>query len=398
MSEPQIKQRPARLDWLDAARVLAAVGVILIHVTANGAGEPFHVESATQNYGAAFLRIVAELSGAEIFIVMSAFLLAARLDREDAPWWSRLRSNARRLLIPYAVWSVFFVFFRLIKAGEFGYTKGLWHEITSWQEWVKYVIGGSAQYHLHFIPTLFCVLLMFPAMRIARRTPALGLLIIPWLFAMDAMLRWGWGYFTDPMAGYLFGRLVHNLGYVGYGFAAFALYGLSRRDVPKGVSREIVAFSTLLVAMAFLVTITYGMAVASAGKWVDRSGAVFYAHQLMPVFVVGLFLALRDRAWSPRWRRLGSYTFGVYLVHPIFIALVEVACHRAGWSPAPLLAIALKLGVAVPMAFGFTMLLSRTSVLAWTVGADAPKRRPVVTSPPAPAAVPLVVSPSPGVS
>jgi surface polysaccharide O-acyltransferase-like enzyme len=381
MSEPQRKPSPPRMDWLDAARVLAAVGVVLIHVTANGAGEPFHVASAAQNHGAAFLRVVAELSGAEIFIVMSAFLLAARLEREDAPWGARLRSHARRLLVPYAVWSVFFVFFRLLKAGEFGYTTGLWHEITTWQAWVKYVVGGAAEYHLHFIPTLFCVLLVFPAMRIARRSPALGLLVLPWLFAMDAMLRWGWGYFTDPMAGYLFGRLVHNLGYVGYGFAGFALYGLLRRDVNKVVSREIVSFSALVVAMAFLVTVTYGMAVASAGKWVDRSGAVFYAHQLMPVFVVGLFLALRDRAWSHRWRRLASYTFGVYLVHPIFVGLVEVACHHAGWSPAPVLAITIKLVFTVPLAFGFTMLLSRTSVLAWTVGADAPRQLAVAISP-----------------
>jgi len=359
-----------RMGWLDANRVLAAVGVVLIHSTSNFSGDPFKTPDRLTNLGAALLRNLAELSGAEIFFVFSLFLLAHKLERRPMAYGAVIQHQARRLLLPFLAWTLFFAFFRLGKASAFGYTDAIWRALQDPSSWVKYLLLGSAQYHLHFIPTLFTLVLFYPCMRLARRYPALGLVLVPMLYVMDYAQRWAWGAVTDPFSREMLLQGMKNLGYIGYGMQAFAFHGYWKRGLDRDESRELSRMMLFFTGLAFLVTCIYAYSIALEGRWVDRNGGAFYAHLLLPVLIFGAFMGMQYVTWSPRFGQLATYTFGVYLVHPILIDLFDIAAYTGHWNLSPLVMILAKFCFAVPGAFGLAYVLGKIPPLAFLIGIE----------------------------
>lgn len=364
------KPPASRMLWLDASRVMAAIGVILIHSTTDAAGEPFRSPSPWMNLSTSFVRGVAELSGAEIFLVFSLFLLAHKVEKGGTSYGAILRQQARRLLIPFLAWSLFFAFFRLFKASAFNYSPAVWTELSSVRSWVSYALFGTAQYHLHFMPTLFFVILFFPCMTMARRFPQLGLLLIPFLVCMDYLQRWSWGYFTtlpDRLAAM---QVIKNLGYLGYGMAAFSLYAFWQRGFTREEGRELLRLVVLLIGVAFVTTWAYWISVASKPGWVDRAPATLLAHLVMPALVFAAFMAAQHAHWPAFFSKLSAYTFGVYLVHPIFIDVYDIAMASLGWKPSPLVCIFSKFLLAVAGAFALSYGLGKIRPLAFLIGIE----------------------------
>ncbi|WP_224365517.1 acyltransferase [Hyalangium versicolor] len=384
VTAPLEKAPAPRMVWLDANRVLAAVGIILIHSSTNFSGDPFKSPEPGMNLATALVRTFAELSGAEIFLVFSLFLLAHRLDKRDIPYGSLIRGQAKRLLIPFLIWTLFFAVFRLVKASAFGYGDAIRAELLMPRSWAGYLLIGSAQYHLHFLPTLFFAILFYPCMRMARRYPLMGLLLVPLLYLMDFVQRWMWGYISDPFVRGLALQGVKNLGYLGYGMMAFSLHAYWKRGMDRAESRDLLRMMLLLGGFAFLTTLVYGIACMEAGSWVDRNGAAFYAHLLMPVIVFCAFMATQHRAWPPLFSKLSPYTFGVYLLHPIVIDLFDTITFTERWNLSPLAMIFSKFAVAVLGAFALAYGLGKLRPFAFMIGIEesAPARKAVAPEPP----------------
>lgn len=368
-TEPAKPAAP-RMRWLDACRVMAALGVILIHSTTDSSGEPFRSPSPWMNLATALLRNVAELSSAEIFLLFSLFLLAHKVEKGGVRYGAVVRHQARRLLIPFLAWTVFFAFFRLFKASAFHYSEAIWTELHSVRAWGTYVLLGSAQYHLHFLPTLFFAVLFFPCMALARRYPLLGLLLIPFLLCMDFVQRWAWGFFSEPPDRAMAIQWVKNVGYLGYGMQAFSLYAYWKRGLGREESQDLLLLMLLLIGVAFLTTLAYWLSVASTPGWVDRAGATLFAHLLMPVLVFAAFMGAQHFDWPALFSRLSPYTFGVYLVHPIIIDLYDVTLASRGWSPSPLVLIGSKFFLSVAGAFALSYGLGKVRPLAFLIGLE----------------------------
>lgn len=368
--------KPKRLLWLDACRIFAAMGVVLIHSTSDIDGAPFPKATAGQRVAPVLLRAVAELSGAEIFFVISLFLLAAKLHRREQPYKVIIADQARRLLIPYAAWTLFYALFRLVKAGELGYSSAIFAQLAKPQAWADYLLLGSAQYHLHFMPTLFALVLLYPLMRPALRLPALGLTLLGTLYTMESAQSWLWGNVSDPVVMAYVDRLVRIVGFFGYGLAGFALYGLSKRSVDSEKEETLFRGALLCTGLAFASTLLYAASIVKSGHWGARPGASFYGHFLMPALVFACFLGLRSRSLPARLTSLSSLTFGVYLIHPVAIDLYEVVLHRFGWQPAPIVMVLSKYAIAVPFSFAVSYGLSKVPRLAWLIGCDKPSERP----------------------
>ncbi|WP_224249644.1 acyltransferase [Hyalangium gracile] len=359
-----------RMVWLDANRILAAVGIVLIHSSTNFSGAPFKSPDPLMNLATAFVRSVAEISSAEIFLVFSLFLLAHKLEKGDTAYGSIVLGQAKRLLLPFLIWTLFFAFFRLLKASAFGYSEAIWNELQAARSWVGYLLTGSAQYHLHFLPTLFILILAYPCMRMARRYPILGLLLIPLLYLMDFVQRWMWGAITDPFMRVMALQGVKDLGYLGYGMQAFSLYAWWKRGADREESRDLLRLLLLLVGLAFLTTLVYAFSVAKAGSWVDRNGGAFYANRLMPVLVFGAFMAASHLNWSPLFSRLSPYTFGVYLLHPILIDLFDIVAFTERWDLSPLVMIFSKFALVVPGSFALAYGFGKLKPLAFLIGLE----------------------------
>jgi surface polysaccharide O-acyltransferase-like enzyme len=139
-----------RMVWFDANRVFAAMGVVLIHSSTDFAGQPFATAAADERLLPVFLRSIGEFSGSEMFFLFSLFLMAIRVDTKMPSYSSAIGMQAKRLLTPFAFWVVFYAFFRLVKAGAFGYAPYILDQLAQPQSWLGYFVLGKVQYHMHF--------------------------------------------------------------------------------------------------------------------------------------------------------------------------------------------------------------------------------------------------------
>ncbi|MDH2327350.1 acyltransferase [Cereibacter sp. SYSU M97828] len=358
-----------RLVWFDANRALAAVGVVLIHCTTDFSGTVFPNAEPADRAVPVLLRSVAELSGSEMFFTFSLFLMAFKLDRRRPEYGEAIREQARRLLVPFLVWTLFYAFFRLLKAGEFGYGQAIWDQLSQPASWAGYLVLGEAQYHMHFLPTLFLLFLFFPVMRLGQRYPIFGLCVIVALGVMQYAQGWVWGLGLEPDLRDFAIRAIKVMAYVAYGIAAFSLFGLWKEGIPRGESRLLRRGAIWLVVLAWLATLPAFGEAWMTGRYAVRESWAFYGHFLMPLFVFTVFMASQYGEWSPRWSRLAKYTFGVYLIHPAVIDLYDIAMHRAALTQIePWIIVTTRFAFALPGAFAVAWLLSKIPFLAWTIG------------------------------
>lgn len=359
-----------RLVWFDANRVFAAMGVVLIHSSTDFGGQAFPAATEGERVIPVFLRSLGEFSGSEMFFMFSLFLMAMRVDKKMPAYREAISTQATRLLVPFAFWAVFYAFFRLIKADAFDYAPYIWTQLGQVQSWLDYLILGSSQYHMHFLPTLFLLLLFYPVMRSATRYPILGLTVVITIGAMNNLQGFVWGLELDPTARAYLIRALKVFGYVGYGMAAFAIYGLWNDGIPRGESRLIRRLGFYLAAFAYLATLPFFYVAFDTGSWGVRGGWDFYGHFLMPIFVFLVFLGGQYLPWSERWTRLAPYSFGVYLLHPLVIDVFDVAIFKTGLSGhmAPVAIVTSRFALALPLSFAITIGLSNIRALAWTIG------------------------------
>lgn len=359
-----------RMVWFDANRVFAAMGVVLIHSSTDFAGQPFANAAADERLLPVFLRSIGEFSGSEMFFLFSLFLMAMRVDTKMPSYSSAIGMQAKRLLTPFVFWVVFYAFFRLVKAGAFGYAPYIWDQLAQPQSWLGYFVLGKVQYHMHFLPTLFALFLFYPLMRVATRYPFFGLTLFFTLGVMNSTQGFVWTLDIDAgLRDYLI-RALKIFGYVGYGFAAFAIYGLWKDGIPRGESRLLRRGALYFAILAYLATLPfYGVAVKT-GAWGIREGWDFYGHFLMPIFMMFFFLGGQFLEWSPKWSNLARYTFGVYLVHPLIIDLLDIALFTSGasGSMSPWAIVLVRYALALPMSFALAVGLARLKPLAWTIG------------------------------
>lgn len=357
-----------RMIWFDANRVFAAIGVVLIHSTTDFSGTVFPHSAPDERLVPVIGRALGEFSGSEMFFTFSLFLLAYKIDRRNLTWGSAVSEQARRLLVPFAFWAVFYAFFRLVKAQGFGYEQAILDQLGQWQNWAGYLLLGNSQYHLHFLPTLFLLVLFFPVMRLGQRFPIFGLMLIPCLGVMHEVQGVLWGLPISGLTQDILMRGVKVMGYVGYGFAAFALYGLWKAGLPRGESRLLSRGGVFFAALALLATLPHFADALTSGSWGGRQGWAFWGHFLMPMAVFTLFMGTQYANWSPRWSRLARFTFGTYLMHPMVIDLFDVAVHAADLQLSPGLLVAARFGLVLPATLALSVALSRIPALAWTIG------------------------------
>ncbi len=367
-----------RHAWIDALRLTAGLSMVGLHATVDGAGQPFPDHTASERLAPMLLRAVLYSARTELFLMISVFLLLLALDHRPRRYRVVLAQQARRLLVPFLFWTVFYAFYGLGKARAFGYFEAEWARLGEPLSWLGFLTLGNVKYHMHFVPTLFGLLLFYPLFRPARARPALGLLILGALLVkreVDGLIYpafWG-----SDLLPYLV-RATKIVTYAGYGLAAAAILGLWQRLGP-GRGAPWVAPLLLLGGLLFAVKLSATAQVVASGAWAFDHTAGYWADFLMPAVLMGLCMCLGHRRWPALFSRLARYSFGIYLCHPIFLDLAEIALARIalmGAELAPLPLVLVKIAWTLPATALFVRALSRHRPLAWTIGLGPLPRRP----------------------
>jgi surface polysaccharide O-acyltransferase-like enzyme len=355
-----------RMVWVDGLRLIAGVSMVGLHASSDINGQPFVDFSMWERSGPVLFRSIMYLARTELFIIISLFLLFMSLDNRPRNYREVIIDQSKRLLRPFIFWVVFYAFYRLLKASYFGYENAIWAQLDNPVDWLGYLVLGDVQYHMHFLPTLFGLILLYPLCLIAIEKPWIGLLVLLALFAKREVDIWLWAHADSiPMTDYLI-RFVKIVTYLGYGFVAASGLGLYKRYGPAGGLSEYFNMILFVGVVLYFLKLVYSFRVIEYGNWQFNYTPGFWADFLMPVVLFFLFMSSRRINRFTWLSRLAPYSFGIYLVHPIFMDMAEMALWDAKLNP--LIFVLLKATWAVTMSSILVVALSKTPYLGWTVG------------------------------
>lgn len=356
----------SRFAWLDALRLAAGVCIVAVHSTSDATGQPYPAFPVDERVIPLLFRSVVYIARTELFLIISLFLLLMSVEKRPRPYHEVIGQQTRRLLLPFAFWVVFYAFYRLIKASYFGYAPAILEQLTQPSTWLGYFLLGDVQYHMHFLPTLFGMVLLYPAYRLAIRRPELGILVVLCLWAKQSVDVWLYSaYVGQPGFEYVL-RVVKILTYGGYGLVAASCYGLLLRNFSEAAHKELVRLALLIGAVLFLVKLTHTYQIITTGTWAYTYTPGFWADYLMPAVLFLTVMGLRHGSFPAIFSRLAPLSFGIYLAHPAVMDLMEMLLSR--WHLSPTQMLILKFPTVLAATILLVLALSRSGWLAWTIG------------------------------
>ncbi len=284
--------------WIEGMRVFAAFCVVLLHAAA-----PHVVRFGTPDWAIANMYDGLVQSCVPLFLMISGYLL---LDRDES-LRDVLVKRVVRIMIPLAFWTLVFLTWRFAYRENFN---------PSFYAFYSLVLS-PAYYHLWFLYALAGLYLMLPLLRLLFRNAKrehLALYVALWVIASSLIPLF------EKMTG------IHSkvdLGAV-TGLAGYLFLGAVLGRMPLDARK---------VALGIL-ALTVGAAITVMGTaWLsERSGAfdrTFYGSLSPSVILMsaGTFLLLRHfllqrGAPGAVTRSLAAASFGIYLVHPLFLDLI----------------------------------------------------------------------------
>ncbi len=355
-----------RMVWLDCLRLIAGVSIVGLHASSDINGQPFPDFDAAERVVPVLFRAVIYIARTELFLMISLFLLCMSLDRRPRGYAETILEQARRLLVPFIFWTAFYAFYRFLKANFLGYDAGIWSELGTIWHWSRYLMLGSVQYHMHFLPTLFGLVLLYPLYRFSVQNPWIGLLVFLCLYTKREADILIWANFQDmPGFPYLV-RGVKILTYTGYGIVAGSFYGLLKQGMDQRRLSEWVFFALASGSLLFTVKLIYSYKVIYSGDWQYNYTPAYWADFLMPIVLFLGCMAAGLKRWPDVISQVAPYSFGIYLVHPVFLDIFEVWLWQSSISPTVF--VLTKFVGAVVLTGGTVWLISKSTLIGWTVG------------------------------
>jgi peptidoglycan/LPS O-acetylase OafA/YrhL len=319
-------QPKQRLSGIDLSRGIAAYAVIQVHSGDETWGLP--IEPSAIAFRVLFYFAV------PFFLAASFFFSTGKAS--SCTSWSFWKSRIERIAIPYAVWSLLYVIVRFAffsLKGDVSKRQALLHDPFS------IAFFGGASYHLYFLPLLFAgTFLIFLIYYLEKYKIGLpGLTIVAGLSILleMALVRSG--------NEFQLGRYI-------------AFEGLANAIAPGANDNNFIRF--ILIQISWMVKcLPYILIAVILKQWLNRVGVArlttlpasilffvtfvladllksyFFASSFSDLVVayslllsgISISKLLGDNKFL---KSLGACSFGIYLIHPIIMNLVEPFVHR----------------------------------------------------------------------
>lgn len=340
--QKMISTRRPRLDAIEYIRGISMMGVIGIHV-----GSQYIMNPSANIHLIALFEIVSRFS-VPIFFFISAFGLFYNLD-PNKPFSYRdfLTRRFKTVLIPYLVWSLFYLIHDAMLYGT-GFPSPF--------RLAGILFFGVAKYQLYFLVLLIWFYLAMPLwiwiIRRADKAFLVGLLLFQIAFNY-------WSSFSVPFNVFVYGLpdtsllkplLMYRLNYwVLHYIFIFLLGGYlavhidSFRMLMQNARGKITLF--FFGSLAWLLAYYYELLFVDGYQPIE---AINTAHQLCPagifytiaasIFFFTIFTYQRyPKFLNPIFHQLGCHSYFAYLVHPLAITYLALLLeHTRGVMTAPL--------------------------------------------------------------
>ena len=336
----------AEQPYLHRLRILAAFAVVVIHVGSKDFTVPALASADWQ-----FLDLFECLShwAVPVFVMISGALF---LDPErELPLKKLFGKYILRILLALIFWSALYA---VAYAGI--YLHGGAREI-----WDYFLIGHV---HLWYLPMLIGLYLTVPVLRPVARETRRGwyFVILAALFAvlLPALAQLPG---TGPLR-YQLGRLdVHlALGYTGYLMLGSLLH---RQALPRPWRYALYALAVLATLAAYLLSGPASARLGEIQNWPYDYFAPAVALQSAALFV--LLRQIGQRPLKPFWRELSRCSFGIYLIHELFIDFLRRFCGLGPLSGPTWLTVPLIAALVFVLSAAASALLGRVPLARKTI-------------------------------
>lgn len=287
--------------WL---RAYGCIAVFLFHLLD-------HVNQRLDNVATDLMRLPLVL-GTPIFLFISIFVFAVRYARTVPEGF--LAQRVKYVMVPY------FVYGFIYSTAEWVRLQGTDESVGFWANAIEYyVYAGWHGYFLIIAMQFYVAYWLFTRWQLWRLDP------VPWLWGacVISMTYWGLAYWFDvDWPGYLL--WIAPLGWLYVFFLALVLV----HHYPLAPESKLVERPSWMQQMARPVWLALFVALiiaATFAGWLEFSSKEVW---VIPFFVLFTLCAMRYLAGrpAPLWvRHINVYSFGIYLAHPMFFVLADMA-------------------------------------------------------------------------
>jgi fucose 4-O-acetylase-like acetyltransferase len=348
-THPSLSRASSRVTGLDAARVLATLGIVWVHV-AEIQGQP-EAYCSLGRFGTSFYTLAA------LFLSSRAGVLLKAARPGDI-----IRRRAKRLLVPFVVWSALYAAFYFITMYPQGYPVAV---ITRY--WGP--LFGTAP-HLWFLPFAF-VAGAVASYAVPRMMKWSGVALsvggtLVTLAVYVYVYRWGFAALDQPAISavrlHRLGRWVEEAPLVCGALFGLSLYGKYIGRLARFGRRSRMRLSWCAFSGFVLVQFAYAM-------FLDELGSMFWNHVRFLANLAGAtwlitFVAARDGRWIRQVAPLGKATYFAYLSHQMILDAVKRLLTFLPGHGSLLFAL-LSTALIYLSAVGLGVLVTRVRLLRW---------------------------------
>lgn len=322
-TRPAAPAGPDHLDALDVVRPVTAAGVIATHTTEALAGA---------NAGST-LALAALHATRHIFFIVSAMVLVHAHYTEDrfsaCSFWRR---RLRQVVAPYVAWTV--VYYLLSGSSLTGLDLTPRPDPASLGAELHQLVGllltGTG--HLYFIVVLIQFYVVFPLfLGLLKRTHRWHLLIVLASLALQVYLDEGVHHGWLP-AVFLGTSGNRQIALYQFYLVAGGVAGARARQLERWAWRwrwvvgPLALAACVAIECRALVQLHQGVAIPVVGDPFAPIFIVFNVSAFSLLALAGMCWARSERGWLRNlFRSASANSYGVYLVHPLFLDLFTVA-------------------------------------------------------------------------
>jgi surface polysaccharide O-acyltransferase-like enzyme len=345
-----------RALWPDLIRLFATVCVVLIHVSAVPAAHLQQVGRPSWDYAVIYDAV--SRAAVPLFIMTSGALLLARSTAKAKAFASR---RLVKVGIPLLLWSVLYFVWRIY----------IRKETLTFADYVYHLLHGITDPvypHLWFLYAMLILYTLVPLLAFVLREVSplllLGLVLI-WVIIETAEL-----FLTKGASAYIGFDVLSLAGCVGYFVSGYALALVLPPKLPRF---QVCIWVCVFVAAAAVASVGTILSSSPGGRQLDERLLAPLAPNVL-VMSISAFVLLRHASnhlglsASVTLTRLAATSFGVYLIHPMAIDVLDVI--GLPLDPLPYNSIwyvPLMVGLALLISAGLAFVLRLTAWTKWTV-------------------------------